>query len=198
VQFVNLVLAAAEGESKNPILPTTAELVWGAICFFVLLFVVIKLVWPTIDEAYRNRSASIEGKLETAERERAEASRLLDEYRRRLAAAEEETQRIVEEARAAAERLRREIRGKAEDEAGRELERARQAIRGERDQAMRDLRREVGTLAVELAARVLDDSLDRERQLRLVDQFIEELGDHAQAGAMTSRPEPERPGGADG
>jgi F-type H+-transporting ATPase subunit b len=196
VQFVNLVLAAAEGESKNPILPTTAELVWGAICFFVLLFVVIKLVWPTIDETYRNRSASIEGKLETAERERAEANRLLDVYRSRLAAAEEETQRIIEEARAAAERLRREIRGKAEDEAGRELERARQAIRGERDQAMRDLRREVGTLAVELAARVLDDSLDRERQLRLVDQFIEELGDHAQAGAMTSRPK--RPGGADG
>jgi F-type H+-transporting ATPase subunit b len=196
VQFVNLVLAAAEGESKNPILPATAELVWGAICFFVLLFVVIKLVWPTIDETYRNRSANIEGKLETAERERAEANQLLDEYRSRLAAAEEETQRIVEEARAAAERLRREIRGKAEDEASRELERARQAIRSERDQAMRDLRREVGTLAVDLASRVLDNSLDRERQLRLVDQFIEELGDHAQAGAMTSRPK--RPGGADG
>jgi F-type H+-transporting ATPase subunit b len=196
VQFANLVLAAAEGESKNPILPTTSELVWGAICFFVLLFVVIKLVWPTIEETYRNRSASIEGKLETAERERAEANRLLDEYRSRLAAAEEETQRIIEEARSAAERLRREIRGKAEDEASRELERARQAIRSERDQAVRDLRREVGTLAVELAARVVDDSLDRERQLRLVDQFIEELGDHAQAGAMTSRPE--RSGGGDG
>ena len=194
--FVNLVLAAAEGESKNPILPATSELFWGAICFFVLLYVVIRLVWPTIDQTYRNRSASIEGKLETAERERAEANRLLDEYRQRLAAAEEETQRIVEEARAAAERLRREIRGKAEDEAGRELERARQAIRSERDQAMRDLRREVGSLAVELASRVLDDSLDRERQLRLVDQFIEELGDHAQAGAMTSRPR--RSGGGDG
>jgi F0F1-type ATP synthase membrane subunit b/b' len=61
---------------------------------------------------------------------------------------------------------------------------------------MRDLRREVGTLAVELAARVLDDSLDRERQLRLIDQYIEELGDHAQAGAMTSRPE--RSGGGNG
>jgi F-type H+-transporting ATPase subunit b len=195
VQLVNLVLAAAEGESQNPVLPAPAELIWGAISFFVLLFVVIRLVWPTIDETYRNRTANIEGKLEKAERERAEADRLLDEYRRRLEAAEEETQRIIEEARDVAERLRREIRGKAEDEAGRELERARQAIRSERDQAMRDLRREVGSLAVELAARVLDNSLDRERQLRLIDQYIQELGDQAQAGAMTSRPR--RSGGAD-
>jgi F-type H+-transporting ATPase subunit b len=188
VQFANLVLAAAEGESQNPVLPATSELIWGTISFFLLLFVVIKLVWPTIDEAYRNRTASIEGKLETAEEQRAAAARLLDEYRERLAAAEEETQRIIEEARGAAERLRREIRGKAEGEAARELERARQAIRSERDQAMRDLRREVGTLAVDLAARVLDNSLDRERQLHLIDQYIQELGDHAQAGAMTSRP----------
>jgi F-type H+-transporting ATPase subunit b len=196
VQFVSLVLAAAEEESQNPVLPATAELIWGAISFFLLLFVVVKLLWPTIEETYRNRAENIEGKLEKAEKEREEASRLLDEYRERLAAAEEETQRIIEEARAAAERLRREIRGKAEDEASRELERARQAIRSERDQAMRDLRREVGTLAVDLAARVVDNSLDRERQLRLIDQYIQELGDHAQAGAMTSRPQ-QRSGGGD-
>jgi F-type H+-transporting ATPase subunit b len=195
VQFVNLVLAAAEEESQNPVLPATSELIWGAISFFLLLFVAIKLVWPTIDEAYRNRTANIEGKLETAEKQREEAAQLLEEYRRRLAAAEEETQRIIEEARGAAERLRREIRGKAEGEAARELERARQAIRSERDQAMRDLRREVGTLAVDLAARVLDNSLDRERQLGLIDQYIQELGDHAQAGAMTSRPQKSGGGG---
>jgi F-type H+-transporting ATPase subunit b len=194
VQLVNLVLAA-EGESQNPVLPAPAELIWGAIAFFLLLFVVLRLLWPTIDETYRKRSESIEGRLAKAEREKAEADRLLEEYRSRLAAAEEESQRIIEEGRNAAERLRREIRGKADEEAGRELERARQAIRSERDQAMRDLRREVGSLAVELAARVLDNSLDRERQLRLIDRYIEELGDQAQAGAMTSRPRPS--GGAD-
>jgi F-type H+-transporting ATPase subunit b len=194
VQFANLVLAA-EGESQNPVLPAPAELIWGAIAFFVLLFVVLRLVWPSVDETYRKRTESIEGRLDKAEREKAEADRLLEEYRRRLAAAEEETQRIIEEGRSTAERLRREIRGKAEEEAARELERAREAIRAERDQAMRDLRREVGSLAVELAGRVLGNSLDRDRQLRLIDQYIDELGDQAQAGAMTSRPE--RSGGAD-
>jgi F-type H+-transporting ATPase subunit b len=195
VQFASLILAAEEEAAPNPIFPATNELIWGAISFFVLLFVVIKLVWPSIDEAYRNRSANIEGKLKEAERQRAEAEELLEEYRGKLAAAQEETQRMLEEARATAERLRRELRGKAEAEAERELERARQAIRSERDQAVRDLRREVGSLAVDLAARVVDDSLDRDRQLQLIDRYIQDLGDHAQAGAMTSRPEGSGSGG---
>jgi F-type H+-transporting ATPase subunit b len=189
VQFASLILAVEEEAAPNPILPAAPELIWGAISFFLLLFLVTRRVWPSIDQAYRNRTANIEGKLETAERERAEADRLLEEYRAKLAAAGDETQRILEEARASAERIRRELRGKAEAEAERELERARQTIRSERDQAVRDLRREVGTLAVELAARVVNDSLDRERQLRLIDGYIDELADHAQAGAMTSRPE---------
>src|SRR4029450_9559258 len=139
--------------APNPIFPATAELIWGAITFFVLLFVVIKLVWPSIDEAYRNRAKNIEGKLQEAERQRTEAAELLEEYRRRLDAAADKTQRIREEARTNAERIRKEIKGKAEAEAERELERARQTIRSERDQAVRELRREVGSLAVELAAR---------------------------------------------
>jgi F0F1-type ATP synthase membrane subunit b/b' len=60
---------------------------------------------------------------------------------------------------------------------------------------VRELRREVGSLAVELAARVVDDSLDRDRQLQLIDGYIAELGDHAQAGAMTSRPKGTGSGG---
>jgi F-type H+-transporting ATPase subunit b len=195
VQFASLILAAEEEGAPNPIFPATAELIWGAIAFFALLFVVTKLVWPSVNEAYRKRSENIEGKLEQAERERTEARDLLEEYRRRLAAAEDETQRILEEARTNAERIRRDIKAKAEAEADRELERARQTIRSERDQAVRDLRREVGTLAVELAARVVNDSLDRERQLALIDNYIEQLGDHAQAGAMTSRPEGTGSGG---
>jgi F-type H+-transporting ATPase subunit b len=195
VQFASLILAAEEEAAPNPIFPATAELIWGAITFFVLLFVVIKLVWPSIDEAYRNRAKNIEGKLQEAERQRTEAAELLEEYRRRLDAAEDKTQRILEEARTNAERIRKEIKGKAEADAERELERARQTIRSERDQAVRELRREVGSLAVELAARVVNDSLDRDRQLQLIDGYIAELGDHAQAGAMTSRPKGTGSGG---
>jgi F-type H+-transporting ATPase subunit b len=183
-----LAQEAAEHE-QSPILPAANELIWGTIAFFILLFVMYRTVWPSVDKAFKDRRANIEGKLEQAEKDREEAEQLLEQYRRRLREAEDETRRILDEARANAERVRRELLAKAETDAGRELDRARQAIRAERDQAIRQLRNEVGTLAVELATRVVGDSLDRDRQLRLVDEYIENLGDQAQAGALTGRRE---------
>ena len=193
-----LAQEAAQEESRNPIFPATNELVWGTIAFLLLLFLMYRTVFPSINKAYKDRRANIEGKLEQAEREREEAEQLLEHYRRRLRDAEDETQRILEEARSNAERVRRDLLAKAETDAGRELDRARQAIWAERDQAIRQLRNEVGTLAVELATRVVGDSLDRERQLRLVDEYIDELGTQAQAGAMTGRREVDQGGDGDG
>jgi F-type H+-transporting ATPase subunit b len=184
-----LAQEATQEESRNPILPAANELIWGAVAFFVLLFLMYRTVWPQVNKAYQDRRANIEGKLEQAEKERAEAEKLLERYKERLAAAEDETQRILEEARANAERVRKDLLAKAEADGERQLERARQAIRSERDQAIRQLRGEVGTLAVELATRVVGESLDRERQLRLVDRYIDQLGDQTQAGALTSRRE---------
>jgi len=183
-----LAQEAAEHE-QNPILPAANELIWGTIAFLILLFLMYRTVWPSVDKAFKDRRANIEGKLEEAEREREEADQLLEQYRRRLRDAEDETQRILEEARANAERVRRDLLSKAEADADRQLDRARQAIRSERDQAISQLRNEVGTLAIELATRVVGDSLDRDRQLRLIDQYIDELGNQAQAGAITSRRE---------
>jgi F-type H+-transporting ATPase subunit b len=184
-----LAQETAQEESRNPILPAANELIWGAVAFFILLFLMYRTVWPQVNQLYQQRRASIEGKLQQAEKERAEAEQLLERYRRRLAAAEDETQRILEEARASAERVRKDLLAKADADAERQLERARQMIRSERDQAIRQLRVEVGVLAVELATRVVGDSLDGERQLRLVDQYIDQLGDQTQAGALTSRRE---------
>ena len=192
-----LAQEAAQEETRNPILPAANELIWGTIAFLVLLFLMYRTVWPSVNKAFKDRRDNIEGKLEQAEREREEAEQLLEQYRRRLRDAEDETQRILEDAQANAERVRRDLMARAEADAGRELDRARQAIRSERDQAIRQLRTEVGTLAVELATRVVGDSLDRDRQLRLVDQYIDELGDQAQAGAMTGRREVDQGGDGD-
>jgi F-type H+-transporting ATPase subunit b len=184
-----LAQETAQEESRNPILPAANELIWGAVAFFILLFLMYRTVWPQVNQLYQQRRADIDGKLQQAEKDRDEAEQLLERYRRRLADAEDETQRILEEARASADRVRKDLLAKADADAERQLERARQAIRSERDQAIRQLRVEVGVLAVELATRVVGDSLDRERQLRLVDQYIDQLGDQTQAGALTSRRE---------
>jgi F-type H+-transporting ATPase subunit b len=188
---VNVVAAAVtlaqESGSTNPILPAKNELIVGIIAFVVLFVILRRVALPRADQVLEERTENIEGKLKHAEEEREQAEQLLRQYRERLANAEDEAQRILDEARGNAERLRRDLMAKAQQEADRVVEQGRETIRDERDQAVRQLRTEVGSLAVELATRVVGDSLDRDRQLRLVDQYIEQLGDHAQAGAMTAR-----------
>ena len=177
-------------ESTNPLLPKTNELIVGIFAFVILFGVLWRVALPRVNQTLGDRTRNIEGKLEEAERERQEAENLLRRYRERLSRAEEEAQRVIDEARSNSERLRRDLMRKAEEEANRVIEQGREAIRAERDRAVRELRTEVGTLAVELATRVVGDSLDRDRQLHLIDQYIGELErDHAQAGAMTGRRE---------
>jgi F-type H+-transporting ATPase subunit b len=187
VNVVAALILAQDSESTNPILPKTNELIIGIIAFVVLFVVLRRFAFPRANQVLEERTRNIEGKLQQAERERQQAEELLRQYRERLASAEQEAQRIIDEARANAERLRAELMAKAEQEADRVINQGREAIRAERDRAVRELRTEVGSLAVELATRVIGDSLDRDRQLRLIDQYIEQLSDHAQAGAMTGR-----------
>jgi F-type H+-transporting ATPase subunit b len=183
------VLTAALAESQNPIIPSLNELIVGILAFAVLFGVLWRFALPRADQVLEERTENIEGKLEHAERERQQAEELLRQYRERLSSAEQEAQRIIDEARANADRLRKDLMGKAEQEAQRVIEQGRQAILGERDRAVRELRTEVGRLAVELATRVIGDSLDRDRQLRLVDQYIEQLGEHRVAGVSSGRPQ---------
>jgi F-type H+-transporting ATPase subunit b len=186
---VNVVAAVTLAQSTNPLLPKTNELIVGIVAFAVLFVILWRTALPRANQTLEERTRGIEGKLEEAERERQEAERLLRQYQERLSRAEEEGQRIIEEARSNAERLRADLLRKAEQEADRVINQGREAIRAERDRAVRQLRTEVGSLAIELATRVIGDSLDRDRQLRLIDQYIDQLGDHAQAGAMTGRRE---------
>lgn len=169
------VLAAETAEHANPLIPETNELIWGAVCF-VLLFVLIgRKVFPVINKTFADRSTNIEGKLDLAERERQQAQELLKQYQSKLDSAHDEVRQLLDQARVNADRLEAELRGKAEDQARRIVERAQETIGVERDRAMQDLRTEVGSLAVDLATRVVGESLDRERQLRLVDQYLTDL-----------------------
>lgn len=187
----SLILLAqeeAEHHTPNPLLPATEELIWGAVAFLLLFFLLQRFAFPVITRTMEDRAHAIQSRLETAEKERQEADRLLARYKERLAEAEAQAQQIVAEARANADRLKQELTARAQEEADRIIARGREELRRERDQAVRALRGEVATLAVELATKVIGDSLDRERQLRLIDQYINELSPEAAGTAGAAGP----------
>lgn len=172
----DLVVLAAGQETKNPLIPATNELVWGTVAFLLLLLILRQAgVFRRIRETLEERRQRIEGNIEQAERTRAEAEQLLADYRSKLDEARDESRRILDEARQAAEQLRADLERRAQEDANRIVENARAEIDAERERAKRDLRREVGVLAVQVAERVVGSSLDGDRQLELVDRYIEEL-----------------------
>ena len=180
---MHLALLAAS-ETVNPVLPDVTELIYGTLSFAILFFFLFKKVFPSIRQAFDERTRRIQSALEEAEDNRQEAQAILDDYREQLSDAREESRRIVEEAKEAAERARREIITRAEQEAHGILERAEREIEAQRNHAFAQLRQEVGELAVAVAGRIVHEQLDGERHLRLVDDYIDELtsADGARSG----------------
>ncbi|MEV7806396.1 F0F1 ATP synthase subunit B [Microbispora sp. NPDC088329] len=166
---------AAEG-AENPLIPHSYELVVGSFAFLVVFIVVGKILTPRIQKTLAERTEAIEGGIKKAEDAQAEAQRTLEQYRAQLAEARQEAARLREEAREQGAQLKAELREEAQVEARRIIEAAHAQIETDRQQALTQLRGEIGRLSTELASRIVGESLEDEaRQRRIVDRFLEEL-----------------------
>jgi F-type H+-transporting ATPase subunit b len=171
-----VLTAASPDPNQYPILPQWGELIFGLVAFAILYVVVQRMVVPRLETIFAERTAAIEGGIAKAEQAQAEAAAALEEYRAQLTASRAEAARIREEARAEAATIGAELRQRAQEDAARITAAAQQQIQAERQQALVQLRSEVGRLAVDLASRVVQESLtDDARQQRVVDRFLAEL-----------------------
>ncbi|MFN2594828.1 MAG: F0F1 ATP synthase subunit B [Actinomycetota bacterium] len=170
------LLLAAEHKGTDLVLPATAELVWGPICFFIVAFVLWKFAFPAIKEAVKKREEAIAAAHEAAESDRASAQKELNEYKQQLAQARSESNRIIEEARQSAEQVRKDLVAKAEQDAQAIVDRAQEQIEAERNRTVQELRGTIRDLRIDLAERVGGGSLDASSQRDLVDTYIAEVG----------------------
>jgi F-type H+-transporting ATPase subunit b len=170
-----LAQEAAPTSEKADLYPKAAELITAALAFFILFFFFWKWVLPAINKLLEERRQQIQGQLESAEETRRQAEQELADYRAQLANAREEANRIIEEARVTAEQLRRDIQANAEQEAQNTVARAQEEIRAERDRVFNELRTQVGEIAVELAGRVVGQSLDQQAHEKLIDDYIAQV-----------------------
>jgi F-type H+-transporting ATPase subunit b len=174
--MITAILAAETETPHNPIIPLWQELVLGSIAFALICYVLMKFVFPRMEETFRARVDAIEGGIKRAEEAQAEANELLEQYRAQLAEARTEAARIRDEARADAEGIRSDVLAKAREESDRIIAAGRDQLAAQRESIVRDLRSEVGTLAVDLASRIVGESLaDEARSRGTVDRFISEL-----------------------
>jgi len=179
-----MINLAAE-TAQNPLLPSWPEFIIGTVVFIVVFGILGKMLLTRITQLLAEREDAIQGGINRADEAQAEAQAVLAQYRAQLEDAKHEASRLREEAREQGAQIIAEMRERAEAEARRITESAQAQIEAERQQALISLRAEVGSLAVDLASRIVGESLtEQARQSRMVDRFLD--GIEAQSGAAPS------------
>ena len=162
-------------KAPNPLLPETNEIIWGALGFLVVFFFIAKFGLPQMRQAMNNRTEKIRGDIQAAEDQRAEADSVLAEYRAQLNDAKSEAGRIIEEARLAADQIKRDQEARLQSELAELRTRAIADIDDAKGRAMNDLRGEVAQLAIGAAQTVVQRNLDPATQTQLVEDYINQV-----------------------
>jgi F-type H+-transporting ATPase subunit b len=179
--IANLVQLAAE-EKENPLVPPGPELLVGAIAFAIVFFFFWKKLLPNINKVLEERREAIEGGIEKAEAAQVEAQSVLEQYKAQLAEARHEAARLRQEAQEQGAALIAEMRAEGQRQREEIVAAGHAQIEADRKAAASALRQDVGHLATELAGKLVGESLeDHARQSRVIDRFLDELEEKAEA-----------------
>lgn len=157
--------------------PEPGLIIWTLISFFLLLVLLKKLAYPQILKAMKTREETIARQLEEAEKTKAAAEQLLTDYRRQLADARAEAQKLINEGRGLGESMRKEIIQKAQEESNLIVKRAQEEIELQKQKALLELREKVADLSIMAASKVITKSLNSEDNRRLVEEYVSKVGD---------------------
>jgi F-type H+-transporting ATPase subunit b len=165
----------AAGSGNFLVQPGLGVMVWTLVAFGVSLLILRKLAFPRIAEALDKRRRAIEESIDSAERTRVEADRLLAEYRERLREAREQADDILARARKASDRVADEAKVDATKKREELMEQTRRDIEQETRRAIEQIRREVADLTVLATEKVTRKSLDDDDHRRLIEEALSEF-----------------------
>ena len=150
--------------------------IWTLVAFVVLLVLLAKFAFKPIAQALDRRGETIKKSIEEAEKQRAEARKLMDDYQKQLADARNEAGKIIEEAREIGECVRKEVVDKANAEASAGVQRAQEEIQRQKEKGIQEMKDTVAALSVQIASRVIEKELDEASHRQLVENLIKDLG----------------------
>ena len=145
--------------------------------FLLLIFLVKKYAWGNITSILDARAEKITNDIDEAEAARKKAEELATKREAELAGSRQEATTILETAKETAEKNKAHILSEANQEALRLKEKAQLEISQNKEEAMNSIKGDVADLTVNLAGKLLSQQLDAEGQRRLIDRYLDELGE---------------------
>jgi F-type H+-transporting ATPase subunit b len=171
----SVIVAAEDSGGSFLVSPDIGLMIWTLVVFGLSMFLLGKLAFPRIAEALDRRQKAIEESIDAAEHTRAEAEKILSEYRERLAEARGQADEIVARARKTGEAAETEIIAEARSKREEMMEQTRRDIEAETRRAIQEIRAEVADLTVLATEKVARKSLTDDDQKRLVEEALSEL-----------------------
>ena len=159
----------------NLLMPETGLLFWMLISFGIVFAILAKFGFPVITKMVEERNVYIEKSLDAAREANKQLAKVKSEGQAILAEAQKEQVKILAEAASTRDRIVEEARTQARAEGAKELEAIRKQIQIEKEEAIKDIRRQVATLSVDIAEKVLRNKLDNQsEQIELIDRLLDE------------------------
>ena len=147
------------------------------IAVFVLFLIASYFLFNPVREMMAKRQAKIKGELDSAAKDREDASLLKEQYEEKLKNINIEAEAILSDARKRALENENKIVAQAKDDAARIIDRARVEAELEKQKAADDVKREMVVLASIMAGKVVKAYIDTTVQESLVNETLKEIGE---------------------
>ena len=158
------------------VMPGIGLIFWMTLTFVLLLWILKKFAWKPILTSIKEREHKIANSLAMAKQTQEEMKRLKADNEKLLKEAREERDNILREANKMKDGIINEAKAKAQEEADRIVETARQNIESEKAAAIAELKNQVADLTIQVAKRVLDAELsDSKKQKSFAEKQLEKL-----------------------
>lgn len=156
--------------------PDPGLMFWMIIVFGVVFFVLAKYGFPVIIGMVEDRKAYIDDSLKAAREANEQLANVKAEGEKVLAQAREEQARILNEASATRDRIIKDAQERAMLEGQRLMDEMKKQIETEKESAIRDIRRQVAVLSVDIAEKIMRSKLaDEKEQMELIDRMLDEM-----------------------
>ena len=155
--------------------PDPGLIIWTIITFLLLLLILKKAAWKPLLSALQKREDTIANSIQKAEQAKVDAEKLLKEHSERLAQAEAEAQRIINEGRQLAEKIKENITSEAKAISDKIIKESKEEIEKSRQAAIESLKKDISQIAILAASKIISENLDEKVDKKLVDKMIENL-----------------------
>ena len=155
--------------------PDTGLLIWTIVTFLALVFILKKLAWGPMLHAIEEREARMKRDLEGAQQARADAQRIKDDLEGQMNGLQAKSREMLAQTQKEAEVLRAQLKAAAEADSAKIREKTMQELSDEKERLVRDLRKEVASLSILAAERLMRKSVDEGVQKTVLEGFFKDL-----------------------